>query len=35
MSSVLNNLKYFNPRYENDHECPACPKVCVELSFSD
>ena len=27
MSSILSNLKQFNPSYENDDECPACPKV--------
>ena len=32
MSSMLSNLKHFNP-YENDHECPACPKVCDKSSF--
>ena len=25
MSSILSNLKQFNPSYENDDECPACP----------
>ena len=33
MSSMSSNLKHFNPSYENDHECPACPKVCDKSSF--
>ena len=33
MSSTLSNLKHLSPSYENDHECPACPKVCDKSSF--
>ena len=32
MSSILSNLKQFNPSYENDDEFPACPKVCDKSS---
>ncbi|XP_066023688.1 uncharacterized protein [Pocillopora verrucosa] len=34
MSSMLSNLKHFNPSYENDHECPACPKEKGSLFIS-
>lgn len=26
ITSILNNLKQFNPLLESEHECPACPK---------
>ena len=29
MSSILSNLKQFNPSYENDDECPACPRFVI------
>nr|XP_058941230.1 uncharacterized protein LOC131769521 [Pocillopora verrucosa] len=34
MSSILSNLKQFNPSYENDDECPACPKEKGSLFIS-
>ena len=33
ITSILHNLKQFNPLLESEHECPACPKGCDRASF--
>ena len=31
MSSMLNSLNRFIRSFGNEHECPACPKVCKKI----